>query len=92
MPRFTDWIETEAEMDVSVDEFISECSARDIEKLIEALREDGYLAPKDLLTNSFLDEELSQALSKIAHFRNILTVEEEELIKKIGNRVCLYSL
>jgi hypothetical protein len=92
MPTFTDWIETEAEMDISVDDFISECSNRDIEKLIEALREDGYLAPKDFLTESFQDLELQQALSKIAHFRMQLTVEEEELIKKIGNRVCLYSL
>lgn len=92
MPRFTDWIETEAEMDVSVDEFISECSTRDIEKLVEILREDGYITAKDLLTDSLPDTELSQALTKIAQFRNVLTVEEEELIKKIGNRVCLYSL
>lgn len=92
MPTFTDWIETEAEMDVSVDEFISECSTRDIEKLVEILREDGYITAKDLLTDSLPDTELSQALTKIAQFRNMLTVEEEELIKKIGNRVCLYSL
>ena len=92
MPTFTDWIETEAEMDVSVDEFISECSTRDIEQLVEILREDGYITAKDLLTDSLPDTELSQALTKIAQFRNVLTVEEEELIKKIGNRVCLYSL
>ena len=92
MPRFTEWVEAEADIEVSVDDFISECSAREIEKLIEALREHGYITAKDLLTGSFLDEELSQALTKIAHFRNVLTVEEEELIKKIGDRVCLYSL
>ena len=92
MPSFTEWVECEADIDISVDDFISECSGREIKKLIEILREDGYLAPKDFLTNSNPDEELSQALSKIAHFRNLLTIEEEELIKKIGNRVCLYSL
>ena len=92
MPRFTEWVEAEADIEVSVDDFLTECSAREIEKLIEALREDGYLAPKDFLTESFQDLELQQALTKIAHFRMQLTVEEEELIKKIGNRVCLYPL
>jgi hypothetical protein len=92
MPTFTDWIETEAEMDISIDDFISECSTEEIEELVEALREDGYITAKDLLTDSFPDTELSQALTKIAQFRMQLTVEEEELIKKIGNRVCLYSL
>jgi len=92
MPSFTEWIEAEADIDISVDDFISECSVEEIEELIKALREDGYLAPKDFLTESFQDLELQQALSKIAHFRMQLTVEEEELIKKIGNRVCLYSL
>jgi hypothetical protein len=91
MPSFTEWTECEVDVDVSVDDFLSECSTKEIEEIIVALREDGYLTPKDLLTDSS-DTELSQALSKIAHFRNLLTIEEEELIKKIGNRVCLYSL
>jgi hypothetical protein len=91
MPSFTEWTEVEVDVDVSVDDFLSECDSDDIKEIITALQKDGYLTPKDLLTDSS-DTELSQALSKIAHFRNLLTIEEEELIKKIGNRVCLYSL
>lgn len=91
MPSFTEWAEVEVDVDVSVDDFLSECDSDDIKEIIIALQEDGYLTPKDLLIDSS-DTELSQALSKIAHFRNLLTVEEEELIKKIGNRVCPYSL
>lgn len=91
MPSFTEWTEVEVDVDVSVNDFLSECDSDDIKEIITALQEDGYLTPKDLLTDSS-NTELSQALAKIARFKNLLTAEEEKIIKKIGNRVCLYPL
>jgi len=84
MPEFETWV------DIDVDDFYFECRDRDKKALAEMLIEDGYASPP----NGTLveDNDLDQAITKIIQFRLSLTAEEEELIKKIGNRVCLYPL
>ncbi len=84
MPDFETWV------DIDVDDFYFECSDRERKELAEMLIEDNYASPFN--GTSIEDNDLSQAVVKILQFRMQLTVEEEELIKKIGNRVCLYSL
>jgi len=84
MPDFEAWV------DVDVDDFYFECSDREKKELAEMLIEDNYASPFN--GASIEDNDLSQSVVKILQFRMQLTVEEEELIKKIGNRVCLYSL
>ena len=84
MPNFETWV------DIDVDDFYYECSDRERKELAEMLIEDNYASPFN--GTSIEDNDLSQAVVKILQFRMQLTVEEEELIKKIGNRVCLYSL
>ena len=44
MPYFS----TDAELDISIDEFLSECDSRDIKELIDALIEDGHLTQKQV--------------------------------------------
>jgi hypothetical protein len=84
MPNFETWV------DIDVDDFYYECSDRERKELAEMLIEDNYASPFN--GTSIEDNDLSQSVVKILQFRLLLTVEEEELIKKIGNRVCLYSL
>ena len=86
MPDFETWV------DVDVDDFYYECNDREKKELAEMLIDDGYASPFNGTKDTIAETNLDQAITKILQFRMQLTVEEEELIKKIGNRVCLYSL
>ena len=79
------------DIDIDPDEFVSSCSSREIEELIDVLVEDGYIpkindvAPND---KNLLDEEWDEVISKIAGLGRLrLTNEEEEIIRKIANRL-----
>lgn len=80
------------DIDIDPDEFVSSCDSQELEELIDCLVEDGYVIRTGIPSETYSDEQLDQALAKIAKFRIMLTAEEEEILKKIGNRVCLYPL
>jgi predicted nucleic acid-binding protein len=89
MPRF--YQEVEAEVDIDVEDFVYECSDRDIEKLIKCLVEEDKL-PKTLTTYS-QSQNLSvndvlwyETISKIQGNRLAMTDEEIEIIEKIAKR------
>jgi hypothetical protein len=76
---------------IDVDEFLSACSSREKEELIDALIEDGYL--KENCRVDYKYELLSvpesfyiDAIDKIKDRWNMLTQEEEEIILKIASR------
>ena len=96
MPEFT------AEIDIDPSEFISDCSSSEIDELIETLHEDGHLTEYFKLNeildpNSYIvivgpdanlmDIEWSEVMVKLSRNRFMLSNEEEELIKKIANRL-----
>jgi len=96
MPEFT------AEIDIDPSEFISDCSSSEIDELIEILHEDGHLTEYFKLNeildpNSYIvivgpdanlmDIEWSEVMVKLSRNRLMLSNEEEELIKKIANRL-----
>ncbi len=72
------------EADVDIDDFLSACNKKDIEYIIESLREDGHLRNEDLLENT---TELDDSLLKIIDSQIQLTVEEETIIKNIAARL-----
>jgi tRNA A37 threonylcarbamoyladenosine dehydratase len=79
------------DIDIIVDEFLSACSSREKEELIDALIEDGYL--KENCKVDYKYELLSvpesfyiDAIDKIKGKWNMLTQEEEEIILKIASR------
>lgn len=83
MPTFYE----EVELDIEIDDFLSSCSSRDINELIEALIEDGYLNP-DCQRNStgkktLIEEEWDQITDKINKIRLIIKQEDEEMIRSI---------
>jgi hypothetical protein len=96
MPEYT------AEIDIDPSEFISDCSSSEIDELIETLHEDGHLTEYFKLNeildpNSYIvivgpdanlmDIEWSEVMVKLSRNRLMLSNEEEELIKKIANRL-----
>lgn len=86
MPYFS----TDAEIDISVDDFLYECSSREINELIEALVEDEHIHPSALkgksTPQSLAEWEFNNIIDKIASNRLQLTNEEDELLKKIASR------
>jgi hypothetical protein len=91
MPEFSEYVEVEAEIEVSVDDFIEACSPGEIEELITALEEDGYIKPRSSTENveprSLLDIEWDEVCTKLNSSRLVLTTEEEETIKRIASRL-----
>jgi hypothetical protein len=87
MPDFETWV------DVDVDDFYHECNDREKRELAKMLIEDGFALPGSYTKEpSDSEQELKHHLAKISEFRLLLTGEEEETLKKIANRVCLYPL
>ena len=87
MPDFS------AEIDIDAWDYISACSNREVKELIEALVEDGHLdsfngqvKPANV-HNSLLDDEWSETLNKLRDSRHLLSVEEENTIIKIANKL-----
>lgn len=83
MPYFS------TEIDIDVDDFLSECSNSEIKELIQSLQEDGYILKESILEGdnmNLLDEEWLTVTNKLNTLRLRLSPEEEELIKEIVNR------
>lgn len=80
----------DAEIEVDVDDFYSQCSSSEKEELVDLLKDDGYLKDETIISESietYKDVEFEIALSKLSANRLVLSVEEEELIKKIASRL-----
>jgi hypothetical protein len=87
MPEF--YVE---DLDIDPSDFVSACSKREIEELIDALTEDGYIVKPinsvPLEDKNLLDEEWDEVMGKLSgRARLRLTNEEEETIRKIANRL-----
>jgi hypothetical protein len=89
MPRF--YQEVEAEVDIDVEDFVYECSDREIEKLIKYLIEEGKLPKKlDTYTKSqnltYTEIMWYETIEKIRNNRLSISQEEIELIENIAKR------
>lgn len=89
MPYF----DYEGDMRIDPDEYLDSCDKNDIQELIDYLIEKKYI-PSFILnekhtgtqTCSVPELEFNHTINKIVSCRLQLTVEEEELLKKIANR------
>jgi len=79
MPRF--YKDVDAEIDLSVDEFIELCSERDINEFVEKATKRWFIL-NPTRNDSLLEKEFNDTLIKIYQNRLQLTNEEEELLKK----------
>jgi hypothetical protein len=87
MPRFYE----ETEFDIDPCDFLDDCSSGEIEEIIEYLEENGHLKNHSSIDKGkgmgILEEEFQKKIQKISESRHILTLEEEEVIKKISDRL-----
>jgi len=85
MPSFSqDYFE------IDVDEFLSQCSQREIEEVIKYLREDGHLDDTDLGINkatSPMEEFFEANLNKLHGSYHMLGTDDIDAIQKIANRI-----
>jgi SOS response regulatory protein OraA/RecX len=87
MPTFYE----ETDFDIGVDDFLEECSNFEIEEVIDYLEEMGYLKNYKRSEGGtpvgILEEEFQERIKKLSESRHRLTLEEEEIIKKISDRL-----
>ena len=90
-----------AEIEIEPWEYLNNCSSGEIKELIECLHKDGELKEYfdkqgiidpdtviDIRVNgNMLDDEWTEVVVKLSRNRLMLNPEEEELIKKIANRL-----
>lgn len=89
MPKFYEMVEVEAEVWVDVNEFIDECSDKEIQKIITRLVEDGLVKRGDVKNpkDNVLDEMWKEKVEKLFNNRIQLSTEEIDVIEKIANRL-----
>ena len=88
MPRFEEYVEVEAEMDISPKEFVQACNEDDIEELIQAIQKRILSARGISLVpaDNLFDEEWNETIKKLAHARICMSIEDIELIKSIAKK------
>jgi succinate dehydrogenase flavin-adding protein (antitoxin of CptAB toxin-antitoxin module) len=87
MPKFSEYVETEAELDISVSDFFNELNHKEVKELINILIEEDFIKRNDVVEDESIYEwEFNKMIKKITDNRVMLTAEEEELLKKISDR------
>lgn len=81
------------DLDIDSDEFVYACNKREIKELIDTLVEEGHISKADVITGTDnhkgstpSDSIFYRNLDSIARNRLQLTLEEEEMINKLGER------
>jgi hypothetical protein len=89
MPKFYEMVEVEAEVWIDVEEFVNECSEKEVNKLIKVLVEDGHIKRSEIKSKNqnLLDEMWQEKVEKILNNRLALTEEEIILVERIATRL-----
>jgi len=74
------------ENNINVEEIYYSCSLEEKKALVEMLKVDGVWKELTLNNLNFMEEEWNEILDKLSKARLKLTIEEEEIIKKIANK------
>ena len=88
MPRFNEHdLDFDIDVNISVNDFLSECDGHEINDIINWLKRNGELSNSNIhQTNSIPYEMFLESVDKIAQNYYQLTNEEQELIEKIAKR------
>lgn len=87
MPYITIY-EKNIEMYIEIEDFVDECSTNEINILIKYLKQEGHLNSDKFNANeTFLDIEWAKTIKKISGNNRLrLSIEDEEIIRKIANK------
>jgi hypothetical protein len=94
MPEFSEYVDTQVEITVTVSDFIDQCNTEDLEELIEELIDRGVLK-KDCIKSlagietgvTVQEYEFDKAIDKISRNRLQLTNEEDIILQTIASRL-----
>lgn len=81
---------TRISIDVDIDDVLYNLSYREKQKLVEELYDDGFVQTqisRDDSNNNLLDVMWTESVTKLLNNRHMLTSEDEEIIKKISNKI-----
>lgn len=81
MPYFTQ------ELEIDIDEFLDECTSREMEDLIESLEERGYIKPKSSKGIYIQEIEFNNMLLKIMENKHQISEQEELVILNIYKKI-----
>lgn len=90
MPTVYTYVETDVDVDIEVDEFVSSCSPREIKELVQALIEDGHIktsavAPSpDRMTAQ--EVQFGEMLSLLSQKYHQMDVNEINMIEEVYNK------
>ena len=86
MPYFSEYTEVEVDIKITPEEFVDQCSEKEIEELIDKLLSGGYLEEYKTPSSHPIANEFYQNINKIKQNRLALTAEEDEMLRKIASR------
>ena len=84
MPEISAYVNVDVEVDI--DEFLSSCTEREIQKLIDYLIEDGYIKNNNPKLKNLIELEWEQTIYNLLEKRLSISNEDEETIKKISKK------
>lgn len=90
MPNFRMYgVEVDIDVDVDVDEFLDDCSKEEIKEVITWLGDNDYLKNPVVVqqTDNLLDISFKEALNKLQDRRIYLTLEEEQFLINLANKL-----
>lgn len=73
------------DIDVDVLEFVGSCSKRELEDLFNIVEKEKNKNETNNL--NYLDEVFNSYLSNLKNKRHLLSIEEENIIREISNRI-----
>jgi hypothetical protein len=79
----------DGDIEVSIDDFLSACDDSDINDIVDALVEDGYIKPSQIIhepSMSAPEQLFEEALDKLHGKWNQLSKSEEEILMTLAKR------
>ena len=88
MPTFEEYVEVEAEMNISPKEFVHACDEDDMDELIQAIQKSKYYKTGIPLAKSdnLFDDEWNGIIKKLANSRLTMSLEDIAAIKAITSK------
>jgi hypothetical protein len=77
-------------IDIDIEDVLNDCSSWEIDQAIEWLKDNDYLKSEHIIpddNDNILDIEFKTALDKIYNKRLNISLEDEEIIKQIANKL-----
>lgn len=77
-------------IDINIIDALDDCSGWEIDQVIEWLKDNDYIANKDVQViedKNLMDHEWDKVIDKLSTKRIYLTQQEEDTIKSIANRL-----